>query len=144
MPETFQKTKDYTLHDKKTKLAYLDDILIITRGTLEEHGKELDKILHRLNEENLAISLIKCEFAEEEITWRGFIVTPNGVNPVKLKCDAIIDLENSKSLKQLRSFMRCNHHLIKFTPIWQNYQDRCARCYQKQTKNPKINYTGRR
>ena len=34
----------------------------------------------------------------------------------KQKCDAIINLENPKTLKQLRSFMGCIHHLIKFIP----------------------------
>ena len=50
MPATFQKTIDKTLHDINSKFAYLDDILIITKKTLDEHEKELDKILHRLNE----------------------------------------------------------------------------------------------
>ena len=79
MPATFQKTRDKTLHDIKTKFAYLEDILIITKGSLEEHEKELNKIMQRLNNENLATNLQKCEFAKEHITWLGFIVTPNGV-----------------------------------------------------------------
>ena len=57
MPATFQKTIDKTLHDIKIKFAYLDDILIVTKGTLEDHEKELDKIMQRLNDENLAINL---------------------------------------------------------------------------------------
>ena len=72
--------------------------------------------MQRLNNENLAINLQKCEFAKEQITWLGFVVTPNGVTPTKQKCDAIINLENPKTLKQLRSFMGCIHHLIKFIP----------------------------
>ena len=88
----------------------------ITKGTLDEHEKELDKVLHRLNEENLAISLQKCEFAKEQIIWLGFTITLNGVTPTKQKCDAITNLENPKTLKQLRSFMGCKHHLIKFIP----------------------------
>ena len=116
MPATFQKTIDKTLHDIKTKFAYLDDILIVTKGTLEDHEKELEKIMQRLNNENLAINLQKCEFAKEQITWLGFVVTPNGVTPTKQKCDAIINLENPETLKQLRSFMGFIHHLIKFIP----------------------------
>ena len=112
MPATFQKTIDKTLHDIKTKFAYLDNILRVTKGTLEDHEKELDKIMQRLNNENLAINLQKCEFAKEQLTWLGFVVTPNGVTPTKQKCDAIKNLDNPKTLKQLRSFMGCIHHLI--------------------------------
>ena len=72
--------------------------------------------MQRLNNENLAINLQKCEFAKEQITWLGFVVTPNGVTSTKQKCDAIINLDNPKTLKQLRSFMGCIHHLIKFIP----------------------------
>ena len=86
MPATFQKkTIDKTLHDIKTKFPYLDDILIVTKRTLEDQEKELDKIMQRLNDENLAINLQKCEFAKEQITRLGFVVTPNGVIPKKNK-----------------------------------------------------------
>ena len=37
MPVTFQRTIDKTLQDIISKFAYLDDILIITKGTLEDH-----------------------------------------------------------------------------------------------------------
>ena len=96
MPATFQKTIDRTLHDINSKFAYLDDILIITKGTLDEHENEIDKILYRLNEENLAINLQKCEFARENIVWLGFTITPNGVTPTQEKCDAIVNLDNQK------------------------------------------------
>ena len=83
MPATFQKIIEKTLYDLKSKYAYLDDIVIITKVNLEEHEKELDKGLHKLNEENLAIILQKYKFAKEQITWLGFIVTPNGFTPQK-------------------------------------------------------------
>ena len=42
--------------------ACLDDIIIITKGSLTNHETELNKVLARLDKENLAISLQKCEF----------------------------------------------------------------------------------
>ena len=116
MPATFQKTIDKTFQNIKTKFAYLDDILVITKGNLQDHETERDKIMKQLNEENSAINLQKCEFAKPEITWLCFTVTPNGVTPSKPKCEAILALDPRKTLKQLRSFMGCIHHLIKFLP----------------------------
>ena len=116
MPATFQKTIDKTLQNVTTKFAFLDDILVVTKGNLQDHENELDKILEKLNEENLAINLQKCEFSKEDIAWLGFKVTPNGGTPTKPKCDAVLNLEPPKTLKQLRSFMGCIHHLIKFLP----------------------------
>ena len=72
--------------------------------------------MKKLNEENLAINLQKCELAKKEIVLLGFKVTPIGVTPTKPKCKAILKLEPPKALKQLRSFMGCIHHLTKFLP----------------------------
>ena len=65
MPATFQKTIDKTLEAISSKFAFLDDILVITKGSLRDHEKELDKILKRLDNEGLAIKLQKCEFAKK-------------------------------------------------------------------------------
>ena len=63
MPATFQKTIDVTLRNCHNKFAFLDDILVITKGNIADHEKELDKML--LDKENLAIKLQKCEFAKK-------------------------------------------------------------------------------
>ena len=78
MPATFQKTTDKTLQKIKTKFAYLDDILVITKGILQSHENVLDELMKELNGDDLAINLQKCEFSKEEITWLGFKLTPNG------------------------------------------------------------------
>ena len=51
-----------------------------------------------------------------EIIWLGYKINAEGIKPTKRKTDAIIQLENPKTLKQLRSFMGSIHHLIKFIP----------------------------
>ena len=56
----------------------------------------------------------KCEFAKKQITWLGYEITPTGITPTKKKCESKNKLETPKTLKQLRSFMGCLHHLIKF------------------------------
>ena len=71
-PATFQKTIDKTIQNIKTKFSYLDGILVITKGSLQDHKNELDKAMKKLNEENLPINFQKSEFAKEEITWLGF------------------------------------------------------------------------
>ena len=43
MPTTFQKTIDKTLESVLSKFAFLDDILIITKGSLNSHKKEFEK-----------------------------------------------------------------------------------------------------
>ena len=116
MPASFQKTIDKTLDGINSKFAFLDDILVITKGSIREHELELDKILNRRNNEGLAINLQKCEFAKNVIEWLGFTITPSGITPLITKTEAITKLDNPKTLKQLRSFLGSVHHLTKFIP----------------------------
>ena len=101
MPPTSPKTIDKTLQDITTSFAFLDDKLIVTKKNLQEHEKEIDKILKKLNDENLARNLQKSEFAKKAIIWLVYRITPNEVTPTKHKCKAIIKLETPKTLKQL-------------------------------------------
>ena len=116
MPATFQKTIDKTLEGIHSKFAFLDDILVITKRSIRDHEKELDKILKRLDNEGLAINLQKCEFAKNIIEWLGFTKTPSGITPLVTKTEAITKLDNPKTLKQLRLFLGSVHHLTKFIP----------------------------
>ena len=65
MPATFQKTIDKTLEGINSKFALLEDILVITKGSLNEHENELDKILEKLDKENLAINLQKMRIRQK-------------------------------------------------------------------------------
>ena len=96
MPATFQKTIDKTLEGMNSKFAFLDDILVITKGSLNEHENELNKILEKLDKENLAINLQKCEFGKNKIEWLGLKITPQGITPLITKTEAILKLENPK------------------------------------------------
>ena len=99
MPETFQKIMDFTLANINSAHAFLDDIIIITKGSLTDHETEPKKVLTSLDKENLAISLNKFEFAVTEITWLGYKINPNGIIPTKHKTEAVIKLDPPKSIK---------------------------------------------
>ena len=97
LPATSQKMMDTTLNGINSPNAFLDDIIIIiSKGTLEEHENEIDKTLKRLDKENLTISLHKSEFDLTEITWLGYKINSEKITPTKRKTDAIIQLEKPK------------------------------------------------
>ena len=81
MPAEFQKAIDLKLTNCKNTYAYLDDILIITKGTVEKHKDTLEKFIHKLDEENLAISLDKCKCACKQIEWLGFHIDSKKTTP---------------------------------------------------------------
>ena len=144
MPATFQKTIDKTLEGIPSKFAFLDDILIITKGTVKEHEQELDKKLQKLDEEGLAIGQQKGEFAKNKIEWLGFTITPSGITPMVTKIEAIMKLENPKTLKQLRSFLGSVHHLTTIIPNLAELSEPLRPLLKKQIQQKTTNLTGKK
>ena len=81
MPAEFQKATDKTLYNLKNIFSFLDDIITVTGGSFENHKKHLFNCLDRLNSENVAIYLDKCNFAKNKITWLGHEIAEKGLNP---------------------------------------------------------------
>ena len=86
----FQKALDYTLIGLENTFCFLDDILIVSKGSYEEHMKLVKICLKELDDENLAISLKKCEFAKHSIKWLGFAITETGLKPLNSKTSALL------------------------------------------------------
>ena len=116
MPAEFQKAIDLTLNNKKDTFAFLDDILIISHGTKEQHIEKLTKSLNKLDDEKMAISVDKGKFGCKEVGWLGFVINEYGTTPMQKKTDAIINLSYPKTFKRLKTFMGSIHDLNKFIP----------------------------
>ena len=91
-----------TLTNCNNTYAYLEDILIVTKGTIETHRQKLQTVLTKLDEENLAILLDKCKFACKQVEWLGFTINSEGTKPLIKKTEAIEKLSRLKTFKQLK------------------------------------------
>ena len=105
LPATFQKVMDYTPNNFYSAHAILDDIKIITKGTQGKQRRQRDKGDKKVDKENLAISLQKCEYLQTEITWLRYKINPSAIIPTERKTNAIAQMETLHTLKQLRSFI---------------------------------------
>ena len=59
MPPKFQRAIQLTLTNCKITYAYLDDILVVTKGSTNVHRNTLRKFLQKLDEKNFATSIDK-------------------------------------------------------------------------------------
>ena len=116
MPAEFLKAMDRTINHAKNTFYFLDDILIVSKGNEIEHGNLVEAVLKKLDAENLALKISKCEFFKQEANWLGHHLLEAGVRPKVSKTEAVINLNPLKSLKQLRSFLGSINHLAKFIP----------------------------
>ena len=116
MPAEFQKAMDYTLIGLKNTFCFLDDILIVSKGSEDDHLQLVLDCLKKLDPHNLRINLPKCHFAKQKISWLGYNITQSGISPLESKTSSIISLQPSNTLKKLRSFLGSVHYISKFIP----------------------------
>lgn len=85
-------------------IVYLDDIIVFGR-TLEEHEERLLKVLDRLEECGLKISLDKCQFCQPQVRYVGHIVSALGIATDPEKVSAVKNWKLPTDLRSLRSFL---------------------------------------
>ena len=122
-PSTFQRYINWALRDYLDEFcsAYVDDVLIYTDGTIEEHQAHVKKALIRLQEAGLQLDINKCEFEVQETKYLGFIIsTKDGVKMDPAKIKAILDWEAPTTVKGVRSFLGFANFYRSFI---RNYSD---------------------
>jgi len=110
-PASFQLLMETVLRNKDNVLVYIDDVLLHT-ATHEEHLKVLEKVFERLHQNHLKVNLDKCVFGNREVSYLGFMLTPEGIKPGRNKLQAIQDAQ-PPNIKMVRSFVGlCNFFRI--------------------------------
>ena len=112
IPTIFQEKIDQTLENKHP--AWLDDILVVTKGTKEQHKRELIDVLTKLENAGYRLSENKTEFFKSEIEWVGHKTDQNGIRPLQDKLKAIQELKEPKNEKELKSFLGAIQYLSKY------------------------------
>ena len=87
------------------KTFFLDDILIVSKGSETEHEKLVETVLKKLDDKHLALNISNCELSKNQLDWLGNHLLESGVSPKFTKTEAIQNLNPPKSLKQLGSFL---------------------------------------
>ena len=138
MPTEFQKAMDRTLGVSNNEFCFLDDVLIATVGTIQEHNEVAEATLIKLFNEGFSLKLSKCEFSVVETEWLGFKLNREGVTPVRSKVEDILNLKPPKTLGKLRSFVGSINHLQRFLP---GCQTQVAEFKESMSKGNKLKFT---
>ena len=132
IPTIFQEKIDRTLGHQTP--VWLDDIIVVTRGTKEEHTRKLYSVLTKLEDEGYRASKKKSKFYQKETIWLGHTISQDGIRPNKEKTDAINKLEPPTNTKTLKSFLGAIQYFAKFIPNLSEKTDNMRQLLKKGTK----------
>lgn len=65
--------------DLECAQAYIDDLLITSKGSFDDHLQDMEKVLNRLHLTGLKVCVIKRSFCQTELEYLGYWVTREGI-----------------------------------------------------------------
>ena len=114
--DIFQEIMSNMMGDLEFTSTYLDDILIVSDGTFEDHLNKVKQVLDRLEKANFHANVKKCFWGEASIEYLGYQISRNGIQPQPKKVEAILRLKEPKNLRQLRHFLGMVNY---YRDMWQ-------------------------
>ena len=103
-PDIFQEKMSDLMATLEFVRTYLDDLLIITKGSLEDHLEKLRVVLIRLQDAGLKINANKSKFCALETEYLGYILTRDSIKPRLNKVQAMLALAPPRNVKEADSW----------------------------------------
>ena len=113
-PSIYQRFMDKSLEGLNHMcLAYIDDILIFTKGSKEQHLQDIETVLLRIKEKGIVISKKKSKLLQKEIEYLGLILKENGeLSLAPHTQEKIQAFPNELSdRKQIQRFLGCLNYI---------------------------------
>ena len=102
--DVFQRELSRLFQGMPYVLVYIDDILVITKGTFEQHLQVVEKVLEKLLKVGMQINVDKSFFATVEVNYLGYIINRTGIIPQPAKVQIIVDIPKPKSSTSVKRF----------------------------------------
>ena len=114
-PGIFQRTMENLLQGIPQVVVRIDDILVSGKDD-PDHLANLERVLNRISTAGLKLRLDKCLFMQPTVTYCGYVITGDGIQPVAAKVDAIKNAPEPKNVSQVRAFLGMLNYYLRFLP----------------------------
>ena len=111
--EEFQHTLSRVLSHCKGCHNISDDIIVFG-ASKEEHDRNLKEVFKTLEEAGLTLNKAKCDIGVTEITYFGYRINNDGIQPIHQKCQAINNLQRPTNPTEVRSFLGMTNMMARF------------------------------
>ena len=117
-PATFSRLMDRTLAGLAWNIClyYLDNIIVFS-ATRAEHLERLRAVFERLPRANLKLGARRCHLAGREVSFLGYKITLEGLEPEPRLMEAISKLPPPINVAEVRSFLGLVGDLLRHSLI---------------------------
>ena len=91
-PDVFQSIMMELLGDLEYAWTYIDDILITSSGSYQDHMEKLNEVLSCLCKAGFCVNVTKCLFATGKPEYLGYWLTRDGIQPQPKKVETKLRL----------------------------------------------------
>ena len=138
-PDIFQEKMSSLFADLEYIRTYIDDLLVLTKGSYLDHLEKLDVVLQRLKDTGLKVNIKKSFFAKAELEYLGYWITRDGIQPVANKVQAIQSMLAPRNKKELRAFIGIVNY---YRDMWVRRSHILAPLASLTSKTAKWEWTG--
>jgi len=111
---TFQEILDPIFKDMEGCIWYLDDILIYSGNSKEEHQQLVEQVLQQCIKHGLAVNLTKSKFHVQETLFLGHIINGQQVQMDPTKLEAMSKWPIPMKKKKVQPFLRFANYYRQF------------------------------
>ncbi|KAE8889975.1 hypothetical protein PF005_g20423 [Phytophthora fragariae] len=117
-PETFQRMMNATLRGLtwQSRLVYLDDVILFSKGGMERHVVELAAVMERLANAGFSLKASKCSFATERLGYLGHELDADGVRPMPSFVHSVQEFPVPTGVTELKRFVHRASYYRRFVP----------------------------
>jgi len=115
-PATFQAMINDLFRDlinQGDTVTFIDNILVAT-DTEEGHDELVEKVLRRLEENDLFVKLEKCKWKVREVEFLGVVISPKGVEIQKEKVEGVLNWPAPRNIKEVQKFLGLANYYRRF------------------------------
>ena len=115
-PTIFQTIMNDLFHNliNQGDIATFIDNILVTIDIEEGHNKLMEKMLKRLEENNLFVKPEKCKWKVREVEFLGVVIGPKGEKMQREKVEGVLNWLVPRNVKEVQKFLSLANYYRRF------------------------------